>query len=341
MEKAKQRDPNAAKLLSMIIPLYNVSEFATAATASITSQAFEGLEVILVDDGSTDGSLQLFTDGLRGIDIVTISQENKGPGAARNAGIKAATGEYVMYLDGDDFLLPHAFENIRQALEINDYPDVLFGRYLRWIPKTGLIKGKEYDFKPPQDPRLRTEYIISALPEPSWNVWRYISRRSIIIEHAILFEEGVLCEDVKWVLLLLDEADTIAFLNEPFYAYNYHRPGSIVNSFTVKKLIDLNTIIAEQLPKYHDRPEITKRLIMESFYTINEYCAYRKEDRKLIFDSYRSVLPYYRLSDSRLHRVAGKVKNRTLFYLMSVCMYTTKKLRRLMLRIIRRGIRYE
>ena len=167
-----------AKKLSVIIPLYNVKAYVSKAADSIASQTFDGLEVVVVDDGSTDGSLEACVNYLPKVDVVSIQQENAGLSAARNEGIYAASGEYIMFLDADDFLLPGAFENINAALEANG-PDVLFGRYLRWSPEKGLLEGKPCSYRPPDDPKRRTEYILSALPEPPWNAWRYVCRRHL------------------------------------------------------------------------------------------------------------------------------------------------------------------
>jgi len=132
------------KKLSVIIPLYNVRDYVSRAAISIASQAFPGLEVVVVDDGSTDDSQAEFISYLNGIDVVAIRQENAGPGAARNAGIYASSGEYIMFMDSDDFLLPDAFKNILEALETGK-PDILFGMYLRWVSDQGLLKGASYD----------------------------------------------------------------------------------------------------------------------------------------------------------------------------------------------------
>lgn len=335
MVRSKQ-EMNYQKQLSVILPLHNVEGYVAKAAESIRSQAFDGLEVVVVDDGSSDNSLEACLDGLRALDVVAVSQENTGPGGARNAGLLAASGLYVMFVDGDDFLLPGAFESILQVLE-SERPDVLFGRYLRWTPETGFLEVRKYRFDPPKDPEKRTEYILGALPEPSWNVWRYICRRELIIEHGILFESSMYCEDVKWIMELLSAAERtsgrISFLPKPFYAYNYRRPNSIMNSYTIKRIVDLNTIVEELLDKYQDRPAICRILIWQSFFYINEYCAFGKDERERIFQSYRVVLPRYVLSNSVIHRIAGKMDNPALFYTLSLSLAAVKNMRRAFLNL--------
>lgn len=334
--KSSTAELNVTKL-SVIVPLYNVEAYAPRGMESIKSQVAEGLEgkleIVLVDDGSTDRSLEVCLEHLRplehlsNVDIITIRQENSGLSVARNEGIFAATGDYIMFLDSDDFLLPNAFSNILVILK-SDKPDVLFGRYLRWSLHTGFLYSKPYKYQPPEDPKKRTEYIISALPEPSWNAWRYICNRKVILERELFFERGILCEDVPWSLTLLENVDSVAFLQEPFYAYYQRRPDSIMNQMDPKRLVDLNCIVKTLLEQYKDRPVIFRRLVWQSFFYVNEYCAFNKDERELIWKSYKSVLPLYKLSKSRLHRIVGRSQNQVLFYMISLGMFLVKFARR-------------
>ena len=321
--------------LSVIIPLFNVEEYAERAAKSIVVQAFEGLEVVLVDDGSTDRSLEVIEHRLKDASneivpaVVSIRQENMGPGSARNTGIMAASGEYIMFLDGDDFLLPGAFESILAAIAQSDKPDVLFGRYLKWTPGAGFLRGADYVVELPGDVKQRTEYICSSLPEKSWNVWRYVCRRDFIIDNEQFFDTGIMCgEDVKWMLALLDSAGKVACCNVPFYAYHYHREGSIMNSGSNKRLLDLNHVAVELLQKHRSRPAICRSLVQDTFYSISEYHLFCKAERKQVFKSYAELMPLYRYSSSSLHKIVGKLRNPALLYIMSVLLTIAKQGRR-------------
>ena len=315
---------NMSKKLSVIIPLYNVEDYIVRAAKSIASQAFEGLEVVVVDDGSTDKSLEVCAKYLQGVDARFISQDNTGPGGARNTGIFEASGEYIMFVDADDFLLPDAFKNILTKLE-NSKPDVLFGRYLKWMDDIGLLKASDYDYSPTSD---RTAYILNDLPESSWNIWRFISKRSFIIERELLFESRTLFEDVPWILQMLDSADSIDFLQKPFYAHHLRRQNSIMNSMSPERMKDLNTSISKLLHHYKDRPGICDALIWQSFLYINEYYVFPKEVKGQIYESYISILPQYSLSSSVLCRLAAKCTGRVSFSLLSFVLFQTKRIRR-------------
>ena len=323
--------------ISVVIPLYNVAEYADKAAKSIKSQAFAGLEIVLVDDGSTDDSLERYAECLDGLNVVKLSQSNSGPGGARNTGIKNASGEYIAFLDADDFFLPNAFSNIRSALE-NDNPDVLFGRFHLWTADKGLVRTKSPSKPPPADTRSQAEYILGGQREAAWCPVRYIFKRAFVLKHKVFFSEQMLCEDVKWVVDLLMAVEKhegkISFLQEPFYAYYNRRPGSTMNTYSVKRLEDLNSIVTELIKKYPDRLVICRALVWESFYYINEYCLFGKTDRMQILECYKQVLPRYRVADLWIIRQTSKLRHPTVFLALSLALYITKMARRCLLDLV-------
>ena len=118
------------KKVSVIIPVYNCENYISKSVESVINQDISEVEIILVDDGSTDDSLkvcQLLSLKYRNIKV--ISQGNKGPGAARNAGLKIATGEYVTFLDGDDLLPKNIFNKIYSILKESS-SDIFIGNIL-------------------------------------------------------------------------------------------------------------------------------------------------------------------------------------------------------------------
>lgn len=314
------------KKLSIIIPLFNVEKFIARATKSIVSQAFDGLEIVIVDDGSTDNSYEVCLNGLAGLDVIGIKQENSGPGGARNTALKKAAGEYILFLDGDDFLLPGAFENIMKTLDEHK-PDALFGRYVKWMHGIGFLKSKTYEVKLPDDPEKRTEYILGGLPELSWNIWRYVCRRKIIIDNCIFFHESAYCQDMPWVLELLETAESVVCLSKPFYAYNYRRQQSITNTFMAKRFVDRNKLVSEMLEKCENRPVLCRAIVHQAFLYINEYRSLNKQDKKAVYDNYKGILPLFRLSDSVIHKLAAGCKNKVLFNCLSIALSVAKAIR--------------
>lgn len=245
--------------ISIIIPVYNVAPYIQNCLHSISH--FDSIELILVDDGSTDDSvaqIQAFFKANTHLTHTLIRQPNQGPGAARNTGIAAATGDYLLFLDGDDFLL--------------DMPplggDVTFGRYIKYLNGVPL-PHKQHTFSLEPTGNI-SEYVIASFPEPSWNsAWRYIVKREFILQHQLFFHPTMHCEDLKWVLELLHTCDQVKadfrFASDPFYAYNYRRKDSIMNTLSPKRTIDLNTIIKQAKQTYSNNPAILKEQVSDVF----------------------------------------------------------------------------
>jgi glycosyltransferase involved in cell wall biosynthesis len=129
---------------SVVIPVYNRAKFLRQAIDSVLSQTFTDYEVIAVDDGSTDESPEILSS--YGSRVQVIRQENQGPEVARNAGVALAQGEYIAFLDSDDFFFPHALECYERVIRMFDSPPMIVGadRYFRdgqVIPKEAYEPG--------------------------------------------------------------------------------------------------------------------------------------------------------------------------------------------------------
>ena len=175
--------------LSVVVPFYNVEHYLGAALESVTRQTLRDLEVILVDDGSTDGSVVIAKDYVsRDRRFRLIEQANKGLGAARNAGIREATGEYLAFFDGDDLLDPHAYGLLTGSLEKTG-SDMATGD-VRRLGATGLKKSRIHD-GPFRKTVLRTH--VSRLPVllQDRTAWNKVFRRSFWDAHGFEFPGGV------------------------------------------------------------------------------------------------------------------------------------------------------
>ena len=315
------------KKLSIVIPVYNVGDLAVRASKSIASQYFDVIEIVVVDDGSNDDSPQKCLIALAATSIIFVKQENKGLSEARNAGIYAATGDYILFLDADDFLLPDALINICNLID-KENPDVIFGRHMVWCDTKGFSRPKSLRTPFPRDRANLTGYILGEMPEYSWNAWRYIIKRSFVITNNLFFERGVLCEDVPWTLSILENANKISFLPTPFYAYHHNRDGSIMSKKEPKRLVDLNNSIFRLVSEYKHRTEISTALIWQSFLYINEYCMFRGKERLQVFEAYRKVMPLYAYSSFWIHKPLSKCRSPFIFLCLSSLLYILKVARR-------------
>lgn len=231
-------------LISVIVPIYKVELYLQECIDSIRNQTYRNLEIILVDDGSPDNCPKL-CDKFAKEDsrIKVIHKINGGLSDARNSGLLQATGDYVLFIDSDDWWDDK--NGVQQlVIQLTETPDadLIFFR-----KKTFLGNQK---FLPP---KINTDYVngqnkINVLSyfikqgDFITSAYTKLIRRSLLIDNNILFEKGLLSEDFDWSLNLYIHAQKLYAINNAFYAYR-KRKGSITSSMHRKNFLDLLYII--------------------------------------------------------------------------------------------------
>jgi len=215
--------------VSIIVPVYNVAAYLPACLESIRVQTWREIEVILVDDGSTDESLSLCRAAAeRDARFRVIHQQNAGVSAARNAGLAAATGQYLQFVDGDDRLLSNATEVLVHAA-LSTGTDLVIARFYRVSGQRqalqGHIRGRRV--------LTRTEFAEEMVKAPAnfyyGVLWNKLYRRSIVEAHQLRCpEELSWCEDFLFNLEYVRYATTFYALRTPVYYY-VKTKGSLVN----------------------------------------------------------------------------------------------------------------
>lgn len=231
--------------ISVIIPVYNVEAYIADCVRGVLMQDYEFLEVILVDDGSVDRSSEI-CDVYAAEDsrVKVIHKSNGGLSDARNAGVAASTGEYVLFLDGDDLWDDtHAVSILAQRIAQTN-ADVLNFSYVKWFEATD--KKEPYFWDIPPMPLLGS---ISEQLDYLTDNGLYIAsacnkliRRELLI--GLPFECGIYSEDIQWCAKLMLWAESMDFICENFYLYR-QRSDSIRHTISDKKCADLtNSILA-------------------------------------------------------------------------------------------------
>lgn len=223
-------------LLSIIIPAYNTGEMLKQCVDSIITQETDSLEIILVDDGSTDEITYKICDEYARCYpelIHTIHTENGGPGKARNIGIKMSKGEYLGFIDSDDFLTEGSIAVIKKAIRDFSADAVQLGYKLM---KDGIIIDDIGVNLPPNQFLCVKEYPHILTMTPS--VWTRIWRKTLFTENNIWFPEKVWYEDFRTSIKLLLKAESI--VSVPFSHYVYRqRTGSIMHNGNIEKNRDI------------------------------------------------------------------------------------------------------
>lgn len=206
-------------LVSIVVPVYNAEKHLKKAIESVLHQTYSEFELLLVNDGSKDNSLEICNKyAIYDNRIKVITQENKGAGAARNTGIKNAKGKYLMFMDSDDFYESEIVEELVAKIE-ETKKDIAICAYRivsdkgESITKIGLTESLSGNSMFQQIEYLAKKRLLNLL-------WNKIFRLDIIRKHSILIDESLIVgEDLRFVLQYFDKCTSIAFVDKPLYNY--------------------------------------------------------------------------------------------------------------------------
>lgn len=244
--------------LSIIIPAYNVSAYIERCIESVLSQNTEKVEILLIDDGSTDNTGQICDRYQRKYNskIQVFHKQNEGLSEARNDGIRKANGEYVLFLDGDDFLVQNALKNILNKIEQRPQADVIIGRYVNYFLDSGKYQQCDYQLDEKVIEKAKHEDLLLALlcnKSYNWYAVLNIVRKDYIVRNKLFFKKGVHFEDSIWTPIVIVKAERAYYLNEPFYVYVRNRTNaitSLTNEKTFKDKISVCRFTLEFSQKY-------------------------------------------------------------------------------------------
>lgn len=231
-------------VISIIVPVYNVAEYLPECVRSILAIQSEHYEIILVDDGSVDGSGTLCDQfAEKNEKIVVIHKENGGLSSARNAGIRRAAGKYLLFVDADDFIKPKAVQRLIRLVSGAGRPQLVFLK-ARKLFRDGRMAclDERLDRKRIRG-RSRNEVLkyLAQLKKYPGSACTKLVKRTLILKHNIFFAEGKLEEDLEWCMNVFLNAESFDYLDEDYYIYRQDRDGSITShpSFQTERLISL------------------------------------------------------------------------------------------------------
>lgn len=221
---------------SIVIPVYNISSYLDDAVGSILRQRFKDFELILVDDGSTDGSEHICNLYASNHDYVkVIHKANGGPSSARNAGIRAARGEYLVFLDGDDVLCENALHEMYLAVLEYGRPDLILGTVIQWSHRSQRhTRNDRYRMmqKSMHLMDICVEYTKNG-ELPPWAPYSTIYNLNYLRRLRICYEERWNCaEDCAFFMSLVLENPSFVLVGFPFVKVRIDRGGSITRQLT-------------------------------------------------------------------------------------------------------------
>lgn len=324
--------------ISVIVPIYNVEKYLTRCVDSILNQTYKNLEIILVDDGSPD-KCGIIADNYQSKDnrIKSVHKKNGGLSDARNYGMRYATGEYVLFVDSDDWLKEEMIEVLYNLAVENNADIVQSGFYYKYDDYL-LYDDRYYkeDMKPIKlnKEELMKELVINERVKNF--AWGKLYKLNLIKD--IPFEKGVLFEDVFWAHKVMDRVNRYVICHKPM-CYYLQRNDSIVSTYTVRSLDIIKGLrirhkfIEENYPKLcSESYRILTRTTLMHYYLLNKNKekdidgSYRKDLRDYIVTNYEDIL--YSIKD--YNELSVEVKLFKVNYLLSrVYVNLNKVLRKL------------
>ena len=218
--------------VSIILPVYNVAPYLRQSLDSIIAQTLTDIEIICVDDGSTDDSGKILDEYKEKDNRITvIHKRNAGTGAARNDGLKIATGECIGFIDPDDWILPNMYERLYNILQDKELDIVMFTPDVfndQTQKHEGFLYFQDSNFPKILDDKIFNKDDISPFSYPMC-VWNKLYRKKLFDDNNIDFAEGLDFEDHKVIFKSLFTAKRIYFIREKLYVYRHSRQGSILS----------------------------------------------------------------------------------------------------------------
>lgn len=318
-------------LISVIVPVYNVEKYLEKCIKSIINQTYHNLEIILVNDGSKDNSGKI-CDFWEEKDprIKVIHKENGGLSDARNTGMKIAKGEYIGFVDSDDYINSNFYEIL--MMNINRYKADISTCSIRKFSEEEVLdeslslNEKVYTF-------ITEEALSDLIDENILNqtVWNKLYKREVI--NNIYFEFGKIHEDVFWTYQVFGNAKKVVFVNQELYYY-LQRLGSIMNSKFSKARIDALEAKANRV-KYMEKnfPSLVlKAKKNEFFFNLYLYQWMLRTDDIQEGDKCKQLLQEYltNLTFTRQERAKLSLQNKIWINLANISLGATCKIRNML-----------
>lgn len=230
--------------ISVIIPVYNVEKYLSKCLNSLICQSFQDIEFICINDGSTDNSLNLLEQyALKDSRIKVITQPNKGPACARNKGLSIATGEYISFVDSDDFVENDAYERLYSIAKVKRADLIVYNANAfsnQRIPVENWIHERIHSKRNKFYSHFNTKIIFKEKGTRPF-LWLHMVKASVLRDYNIHFNEDLtLGEDQAFQMLYLPYCRRVAFVSHVFYNYRIGNRESLMTRYNEDRYKKIN-----------------------------------------------------------------------------------------------------
>ena len=290
---------------SIVVPCYNIEHYLEECLTSILNQSFYNYEVILVNDGSTDKTLDICQKYVS-LDkrFKVISKNNEGLSATRNLGIEKSTGDYIVFLDGDDFMESDALEQFDTVAALNQ--DIIITRLIEDYGDEQVAEDNGIDeyFEHNINCISAIKWVMERT-EHTWPAVKYVVLNKYIRANTFRFLTGYLHEDLDWTTRIFSRISSVGVASKPWYHYRQERTGSITNAVKAKRITDViemsyRLITGENAPiNYYPiecKDMVINRIMQSAFQTLATYKRLSTLEEKTLvidaFNKYNSIFRY-------------------------------------------------
>lgn len=282
-------------LISVIIPVYNVEKYLHECIDSVINQTYKNLEIILIDDGSTDLSGQICDRYSSADNIKVFHQNNSGLSATRNAGVKQAQGKYIYFLDSDDYIVPDAIEKLCCVAE-NSNADIVFFDAESFADNSDIKVNQSYIRKNTYSVQsgIKTLEQLQTNGEFHSAVPLLFFSREFLESNNISFMTGVVYEDMAYAYQAFCLAESVAQCSEALYRRRY-RADSIMTSKKNKRYFDSCVAVYKAVRDFSVNTDIIytdvakKYIARLAFNIFNNYYKLNKDDKNACYKSFKEA----------------------------------------------------
>jgi len=283
--------PNTNPLISVVIAVYNTGKYLRPCLDSIVNQTYKNLEIILVDDGSTDNSLSVCKEyAAKDNRIIVHHKENGGVSSARNQGIRLAHGDYFSFIDSDDFIELDTYEYLMNIVNTHHVDAVNYEYYISSSKKTTVHKIDDKDYGIFDKKQAVYQLVHNVLF--AWN--KLFSKRII---DGVFFDETVARgEDSLFSILAFDKADKVWFDKRPLYYYIQSENSAVRGKFRKNQITAINLIgiyeplFSQKYPELYDAQMGSMLNLMTTLYfDIKADKEKLKDEKKLVRNKFKEI----------------------------------------------------
>lgn len=239
---------------SIIICVYNLENFVSRAIDSVLNQNFKDFEIVIFNDASTDNTLEILNkyDSLHSNITVINNEKNVGLGSGRNIALTHCTGDYVLYLDGDDYLYDNStLSKINEVISESNPDIAYFGMQ--------YVGGSNKAYLSTQENSTKKARITCDI---NFGVTSKCWKRKFLVDNQIKFVENMYYEDMVFSLTAVIKAETLAYGDFPIYNYVRNRKGSIMSTPNIRRCSDMYRMLSYVMDLYPDTPDEYKPYLL-------------------------------------------------------------------------------